>query len=46
MPVTYDNTTGFIGATTGPLMGYIGHGANQDSTPDFPSAKGRISLMD
>lgn len=40
MPVTYDNTTGFVSATTGPLMGYVSHGANQASTPQFPVGEG------
>lgn len=35
IPVTYDNTTGFVGSTTGPLMAYVSHGANQASTPDY-----------
>lgn len=40
MPVTYDNTTGFVSSTTGPLMGYISHGANQASTPQYPAGEG------
>jgi hypothetical protein len=35
MPVTYDNTTGFVSSTTGPLMGYVSAGANQASTPPY-----------
>ncbi len=33
LPVTYDNTTGFVSSTTGPLIGYDGFGNNQSSTP-------------
>lgn len=33
LPVTYDNTTAFVGTTTGPVIGYDSHGANQASTP-------------
>jgi hypothetical protein len=38
--VTYDNTTGFLGTTTGPVIGYDGHGANQASTPAHYIATG------
>jgi hypothetical protein len=41
MPVTYDNNTpDFVSSTTGPLMGYVSHGANQASTPHFPAGEG------
>jgi uncharacterized protein (TIGR03790 family) len=40
LPVTYDNTTAFVNSTTGPLMGYVSHGANQASTPQFPAGTG------
>ena len=33
LPVTYDNTGAFVGTTTGPVIGYDSHGANQASTP-------------
>lgn len=33
MPVTYDNTGGFVSSTDGPLMGYVSFGKNQYSTP-------------
>jgi uncharacterized protein (TIGR03790 family) len=33
LPMTYDNTSAFVGATTGPVIGYDGHGTNQASTP-------------
>lgn len=35
MPVTYDNTSGFVSSTTGSVMGYVSHGANQASTPPY-----------
>lgn len=40
MPVTYDNTTGFVSSAPGPVMGYVSHGANQASTPQFPAGEG------
>lgn len=40
LPVTYDNTSAFVSSTTGPLMGYVSHGANQASTPQFPPGAG------
>ncbi len=33
LPLTYDNTSAFVGTTTGPVIAYDSHGANQASTP-------------
>lgn len=33
LPVTYDNTSAFVGTAPGPVIGYDGHGTNQSSTP-------------
>ncbi len=40
IPVTYDNTLGFISSTSGPVMGYVSHGANQASTPAYVPGEG------
>jgi uncharacterized protein (TIGR03790 family) len=33
LPMTYNNTSAFVGSTSGPLIAYDGHGTNQASTP-------------
>ncbi len=33
VPYLYDNTSTFVGDFQGPVIGYVGHGTNQSSTP-------------
>ncbi len=33
LPVTYDDTSGFVGDAPGPVLGYVGWGRNQSATP-------------
>ena len=45
LPVTYDNTTAFVGTSSGPVIGYVSHGVNQALTPaNYISTGLNISL--
>lgn len=46
LPVSYDNTSAFVGSTTGRVIGYDSHGANQASTPsNYISSGLNITLV-
>ena len=44
MPVTYDNTTAFVGTAAKPVIGYDGHGTNQASTPANYTRTGALNI--
>lgn len=47
LPVTYDNTSAFVGTAPGPVIGYVGHGVNQASTPaNYITSGLNITLAD
>jgi uncharacterized protein (TIGR03790 family) len=44
LPVTYNNTTAFVGTAPGPVIGYDSHGANQSSTPADYMSIGALNI--